>query len=78
MATAAPTPVAPDEWTDWSLADLQAHLDDIPLERIRLNPQPGRATEEDALLVRERTGSLCELVDGILVEPCEDESADAE
>ncbi len=32
---------------DWRLADLQQRLGDIPAERIRLNPPPGYATEED-------------------------------
>ena len=31
----------------WTLADLQNHLGGIPLERIRLTPTPGQATEED-------------------------------
>ncbi len=54
--------------THWSLADLQAHLGGIPLERIRLYPPPGMATEEDALAINDRKEGLCELVDGILVE----------
>jgi Uma2 family endonuclease len=54
--------------TDWSLADLQQHLGGVPLERIRLYPPPGLATEEDALWLDDHQDRLCELVDGILVE----------
>lgn len=53
---------------NWSLADLQHFLGDIPARRIRLFPYPGTATEEDALRILERQGLNCELVDGILVE----------
>ena len=34
----------PGDWTDWTFADLQAHLGEVPQGRIRLNPQPGTAT----------------------------------
>ena len=52
--------------SDWTLADLQRHLA-VPLERIRLFPSPGVATEGDLVrLLDEKTG-LCELVDGGLV-----------
>jgi Uma2 family endonuclease len=54
--------------TDWSLADLQQHLGGVPLERIRLYPPPGLATEEDALWLDDHQDRLFELVDGILVE----------
>lgn len=54
--------------TEWSVADLQAHLGGIPLARIRLYPPPGMATEEDALNIQAHEDRLCELVDGILVE----------
>jgi Uma2 family endonuclease len=46
-----------------TLAELVKQLGDIPLERIRMQPPPGTATEEDAVKTR-----LCELVDGVLVE----------
>ena len=46
-----------------SLADLVGWLGDIPLERIRLHPAPGTATEEDAVHTK-----CCELLDGVLVE----------
>jgi Uma2 family endonuclease len=53
---------------DWTFADLQERLGGIPLERIHLYPWPGLATEKDVLEIHARTGRLCELVDGILVE----------
>lgn len=53
---------------DWTLQQLQQHLGDIPLERIRLYPPPGMATEQDVLDLDDHQGALCELIDGILVE----------
>jgi Uma2 family endonuclease len=50
------------------MADLQAHLGDIPAERIRLEPHPGTATEKDLLRVGAKEDRLCELIDGTLVE----------
>ncbi|MCH5376487.1 MAG: Uma2 family endonuclease, partial [Planctomycetes bacterium] len=38
------------------------------MERIHLYPWPGLATEKDVVEIHARTGRLCELVDGILVE----------
>jgi Uma2 family endonuclease len=54
--------------TEWTFADLQAHLGGIPPERIRLYPPPGMATEQDVLDIDDHEDRLCELVDGILVE----------
>ncbi len=53
---------------DWTVADLQRRLGGIPLARIHLYPWPGLASEKDVLDVHARTGRLCELIDGILVE----------
>jgi Uma2 family endonuclease len=50
------------------VSDLLERLGDIPLQRIRLVPQPGTATEEDLLHAEARYQRLCELVDGTLVE----------
>lgn len=48
-----------------TLADLVQRLGDVPLARIRLQPPPGTATEDDVL----RAGKpWCELIDGVLVE----------
>jgi Uma2 family endonuclease len=49
-------------------ADLQHQLGGIPLERIRVVPPPGLATEEDALRIQGREGLTCEVIDGVLVE----------
>ena len=51
-----------------TLADLMAATRGIPPERIRLQPPPGSATEQDVIRVHDREGRLCELIDGILVE----------
>ena len=48
-----------------SFADLHRRLGGVPLERIRLKPAPGTATEDDLLSLH---GRLCELIDGVLVE----------
>lgn len=61
---APPKPVLP---TDWSLADLQRHLN-VPPERIRLHPAPGSATKRDVVDIEGREGRLFELLDGTLVE----------
>jgi Uma2 family endonuclease len=53
---------------NWSVADLQAYLGDIPAERIRMFPPPGYATEADVLEIEDREDRLYELEDGILVE----------
>ena len=60
-----PVPLLPSHW---NLGDLQSHLGDIPLERIRLFPPPGMATEDDAHCLRSAAGVLCEVIDGVLVE----------
>jgi Uma2 family endonuclease len=46
-----------------TVADLLEELGQIPAERIRLQPAPGTATEEDLFQTRR-----CELIDGTLVE----------
>ena len=51
-----------------SLADLWAQLGNVPLSRIRINPPPGTATEEDVIRAEGHTGRCCELIDGVLVE----------
>ena len=53
---------------DWTAADLVAHLGDIPLERIRMVPPPGTATEQDVTEMDDHADRLCELIDGVLVE----------
>jgi Uma2 family endonuclease len=52
-----------------TLADLVKQLGDIPLERIRLKPPPGTATEDDLIAALEAPQKrICELIDGVLVE----------
>jgi Uma2 family endonuclease len=51
-----------------TLADLWERLGRVPLERIRLHPAPGTATEDDVIRVDEHENRLCELVEGTLVE----------
>lgn len=51
-----------------TLAELLAPLDGVPLDRIRAQPAPGRATVQDVIDVQDREGVLCELIAGVLVE----------
>ncbi len=52
----------------WTAADLVEHFGPILLTRIRNNPPPGSATEDDVLDIHNREDRLFELVDGVLVE----------
>ena len=65
-STPAPAPVPLS--TDWTTADLVDRFGPMPLWRIRFDPPPGTATEDDAVAIWEREKRLCELVDGTLVE----------
>ena len=62
------TTLSPAIPLDWTVAELHEHLGGIPLERIQLDPRPGTATEEDVIKAERRTGRICELIDGVLVE----------
>jgi Uma2 family endonuclease len=53
---------------EWTVADLLARFGAIPHRRIRHDPPPGSATEDDVLEIQEREKRLYELVDGVLVE----------
>lgn len=53
---------------EWTAADWQSRLGGVALDRIRMYPRPGMATEKDVLEVHTRAGRLCELIDGVLVE----------
>jgi len=64
MATVTTTAI-PDDWT---VADMLAALGGVSPERIQMNPTPGKATEDDLLALHARSGRICELVDGVLVE----------
>src|SRR5438309_2005345 len=51
-----------------NLQELLEHLGGIAPRRLRLHPPPGTATEKDLLRLLDRTGVICELIDGVLVE----------
>jgi len=51
-----------------TFAELLESIGDVPLSRIRANPAPGTATEEDVLAIHANEDRLYELVDGVLVE----------
>jgi len=59
--------IAPPE-SELTLADLMARVGDVPVGRVRRNPSPGTATEDDVERVRREEGRICELLDGVLVE----------
>ena len=50
------------------MSELLESLGGIPPDRVLLRPVPGTAKEDDLIAYVERTGRLCELVDGVLVE----------
>jgi Uma2 family endonuclease len=54
--------------TIWTLEDLFEEFGPIPANRIRGDPPPGMATEQDVIAIHDRENRLCELVDGVLVE----------
>ena len=62
MATVAPPDLGE------TIAELLAHLGDIPPSRIRLHPWPGTATEADLIATNAKKGCIHELIDGVLVE----------
>jgi Uma2 family endonuclease len=52
-----------------NLAVLVERLGGVPLERIRMRPPPGTATEADVIAALEAPRKrICELIDGVLVE----------
>jgi Uma2 family endonuclease len=53
---------------EMTLADLLERFGPIPFRRIRQDPAPGTATEDDLLAVMGREDFLYELVDGILLQ----------
>ncbi|HEY2157053.1 MAG TPA: Uma2 family endonuclease [Isosphaeraceae bacterium] len=57
-----------DSAPEMTLADLIDKFGPIPIRRIRQDPEPGTATEEDVVTIWDREKRLYELVDGILVE----------
>ena len=53
---------------DWTVADLLNQFGAIPISRIRLDPAPGAATEQDVVDLEAREDRLYELIDGVLLE----------
>ena len=53
---------------DMTVADLLELFGPMLAGRIRTNPAPGTATEQDVIDIEARESCLCELVDGVLVE----------
>ena len=51
-----------------TLADAAARFGPMPLRRIRTEPPPGSATEDDLVRINEHGERLCELIDGVLLE----------
>ena len=62
---ATPTLGPPAEWT---VADLLARFGPILACRVRLDPAPGTASEDDVVAIHDRENRLYELVDGVLLE----------
>jgi Uma2 family endonuclease len=54
--------------SSWTLGDLATHFGALPYGRIRHDPPPGSATEQDVIAIHDRENRLYELVEGVLVE----------
>jgi Uma2 family endonuclease len=52
----------------WTAADLMERFGAIPLHRVRHDPAPGTATEQDVIEIQAHEDRLYELIDGVLVE----------
>ena len=61
-------PIPTSTFTPQNVAELIAHVGDVPGNRIRLSPVPGSATEADLIHACDVENQLCELIDGTLVE----------
>jgi Uma2 family endonuclease len=62
-------PLIPRVYSTTTLADLLHRLGDIPPERVRMDPLPGKATIDDLIEVNEQhLGPICEWVENTLVE----------
>ena len=64
MATVTSTEIP----SDWTVADVLSQLGGVSPDRVHLSAMPGRATEDDLLAFQARSGRICELIDGVLVE----------
>jgi Uma2 family endonuclease len=54
--------------SELTVEEVAARVGAVPLWRIRRDPPPGLATEEDVERVRREEDRICELIDGVLVE----------
>ncbi len=62
-------PLMPRVYSTTTLDELLHRLGDIPPERVRMDPLPGKATIDDLIEVNEqRLGPVCEWVENTLVE----------
>ena len=52
----------------WTAAEVGERFGGIPPGRVVLDPAPGTATADDIEGVKRRTGRVCELIDGTLIE----------
>ncbi len=66
MSVVFPGPFVPPQ--QWTVADLLEHVGGVPSDRVWVVPAPGTATEQDLLDAAARSGRVCELIDGVLVE----------
>jgi Uma2 family endonuclease len=66
MSTTTATTVPPAIFI--TAAEMHKQLGGIPLERIRVVPPAGQATEADLLRLLDSEKRICELIDGVLVE----------
>jgi Uma2 family endonuclease len=57
-----------EQTVEWTVADLLDRFGPISHRRIRQEPPPGSATEQDVIDIHDREKRLFELVDGVLVE----------
>jgi len=61
-------PAIPATFAPVNVAELLAHVGNVPGGRVLLSPSPGQATEADLIRACEKEKRLCELIDGTLVE----------
>src|SRR5947209_4944464 len=68
MSTLTAVPPPTRRAAELTIADLHQRFGPMRLNRLRFNPWPGTATEQDVLDIRARESRLYELIDGILLE----------
>jgi len=60
--------LTPSPQIEMTAEELAARVGAVPLGRVRISPPPGTATEQDMERVRREESSLCELIEGVLVD----------